>query len=206
VTNELTIENARNLTDAELLKAIYAGLSALGDALMEPCIAILVLKERDVKLPWLPKVFDYAEHIVSGALSPVAALTLCRFPFTVAPVMAMPRDLQERLARGEKVKIAFKDKGAVRFAERSIWEMSAKQLRLAFADGKIVPWKEQGTELHTNPYFEEPAPKRTMPRYDRKTGQLVIGRARLAIEDLHQALAEAGQMIVPIYGKAQRKG
>ena len=199
MTNELTIESARNLSDAQLLQSILDGLRSMGDALRSACIAVTVARERDIALPVLPKAFDYAEQIISGRLSPRAAFTLCRYPFTVATVLDMPHDLQERLADGEKVKIAVKINGSVRYAERSIWEMNAKQLRLAFQDGKIVPHEEQGTALHQNPYFDDAASKAVKVKSDRKTGEIIVGRARVKPEDMHQALADLGLMVVPIY-------
>lgn len=80
------------------------------------------------------------------------------------------------------------------------------QIRAAFEDGKIVPWEKQGEWLHKSGYEEPTAPKVSAPRFDRKTGKIVVGRQRLDIEDFRQAFLEAGFVLRPAYeGRRERK-
>lgn len=206
MVNEMTLESARNLDNAQLLWMIKNGLSGAADRIRDACIGVAVARERGISLPTLPSVFDYATQIADGRLSARAAMTLARFPFTVTPIIGMPHDLQDRLADGEKIKIAVKVNGRIQSAERSIWEMSGVQIRAAFDDGKIVPWEKQGEWLHKSGYEEPTAPKSTPPRFDRKSGKIVVGRQRLDIEDFRQAFLEAGFVLRPAYeGRRERK-
>ena len=205
MTNDFTLESARNLDNAQLLQAIADGLQGAADSLHKACVAVAVAQERGISLPKLPQVFDYASQIAEGALSPRAAMTLCRFPFTVAPVLGMPHEMQDRLADGAKLKIAVMVNGRVQSAERSLWEMSAVQLRVAFDDGKIVPWEQQGEWLIKSGHVEvKETPARKPPRYDKATGQIVDGKVRRNLEEYRQAFAEAGFRIEPIYRTNRR--
>jgi len=205
VTNDFTLESARNLDNAQLLQAIADGLQGAADSLHKACVAVAVAQERGITLPKLPQVFDYAKQIAEGALSPRAAMTLCRFPFVVAAVRGFPHELQESLADGMKVKIAVMVNGRVQSAERTIWEMSAIQMRTAFDDGKIVPWDRQGEWLIKSGYVEPAQAKpEKAPRFDRVTGQIVDGKKRRNIDDYRQAFAEAGFKIEPIYKQSRR--
>lgn len=197
--NELTLETARNLDTAALLQLLVAGLTVAADGILRASMAVCILKERGVYLPKLPEVYDFASHIADGRLSPRAAMTLARFPFTVQSVLDLPHDMQDRLADGEKIKIAVKVNGRIQSAERSIWEMSAIQMRLAFTDGKVVPWEEQGEWLHKTGYVDAAPVKRVTVKADKKTGEIVVGRARIAVEDLQQPLLDLGFVISKAY-------
>ena len=196
--NEFTLEAARNLNDAQILAALTSALSLAADGIFQACIAVCVARERGIELQKLPAVFKYATDIAEGRLSARAAMTLARFPFTVKAVLAMDHAMQERLADGEKVKVAVKVNGRIQSADRTIWEMTQMQMRVAFADGQIVPWEQQGEWLHKSGY-SEPVKQAKPPRYDKKAGQIVIDRKRYAVEDFHQCFAEAGLRLVPIY-------
>jgi len=206
MTNELTIESARNLTDAQLLSALASGLNAAADGIMRASIAVVVATERGITLPKLPEVFRYAPEIASGALSARAAMTLAAYPFTVRAVLSMSHEMQEQLADGMKVKIAVRINGRIQSAERTIWEMSQMQMRVAFTEGNITPWEEQGEWLLKSGHVEgSHAPTVPVPRFDKKSGKIVIGRRRLNIEDFRQAFLEAGYLISPAYaGKRKR--
>ena len=199
--NELTLETAASLSNEELLAALANALSDAVDGVARACVAVAVLRERGHPLPTdlLPEVYRYAKEVAEGVLSPRAALTLARFPFMVKAIQHLPHDLQERLAGGEKVKIAVKVNGRIQSAERTILEMSPMQMRLAFADGKITPWEEQGAWLLKSGHEEPSATrKQPVPRFDVKSG-LIVARGSYKVEDFMQALGAAGYQIVPIY-------
>lgn len=207
MTNELTIESARNWTDDQIRKAIVSGLDGMAESLLAACIAVTVAKERGIDVGKLAKMYDNAELIAGGKLSPKAAQRIGTHKKMIAAMVGLPFDLQERLAEGQKVKIAYRDKhtGAVRYAEQSIFEMDDIRLRLAFTDGGITPLEEQGKAVLVHVAFAEPAPKKAKIKPDAKTGELIIGKTRVSQDDLKQALAVLGLRISPIYGRTQRK-
>lgn len=204
MTNELTLESARNLSTSDLLNALAEGLMGMADTLRKAAIAYVVLKERGAAPPIVPNVLDSAEHIATGRLSPAAALRLGgRGMFLAKHIMDLPHDLQNRLADGEKVKIARRSANGIQSAECSIYKMEAVELRLAFTEGKVTPWEEQAGWLHTSGYAAPP--KKVKIRSDVKAGEIIIGTKRIRHDDpdLRQALANLGLMVVPIY-KASR--
>jgi len=200
MTNELTLEQAREMADAALIEALQAGLEMSEDGIRRACIAVAVLEERGAALPMLPEVFRYAQSIATGQLSAHAGLILGRFPYAVQAVLKLPRELQDRIADGEKVKIAVMVKGRVQSAEATIFEMSQMQMRLAFEDGRITPWEQQGEYLHKNPQAHAAPKVQVQVRVDRETREIVVNRTHVTVDALIPALAALGFTVKPAYG------
>lgn len=200
MTNDLTLESARNLTDIQLLAAIASALSEAADGLLCACVAVSVAKERGIELPMLPDVFRYALEVADGRLSARAAMTLARYPFVIRAVMNVDHAMQERLADGEKIKIAVRINGHIQSAERSIWEMSQMQMRVAFTDGKITPWEQQGEWLHKSGHVDPvKGSKRAKIKTNPIAQELVVTSGRISIDDLRSALLPMGLQIIEVY-------
>lgn len=200
MANDLTLESARNLTDAQLLSALLSGITAAADGTKSACVAVCIAKERGIDLPILPEVFRYALEVADGRISARAALTLARYPFAIRAVMGMDHGLQDRLADGEKVKIAVRVNGRVQSADRTIWEMSQMQMRVAFTDGQITPWEQQGEWLHKSGYVEPvEGKKRAKIKVNPIAQELAVTSGLISIDDLRAALLPMGLQITEVY-------
>jgi hypothetical protein len=201
MTNELTLDDARAMTDNEILAAIKTGLERQADGLRHACIGVFVAEERGIELPILPQAFAYAAEIAEGTLSPHAAIILARFPFTIRAVMGLPLAMQDEVANGRKVKIAVSDNGRVSSREMTIFEMSQDQMRMAFSDEGITPWEQQGEWLIKSGKAKE-RPKAKMAVFKvNKEGDMVVSRLGVFSEcDLIQILASRGYLLKRIPG------
>lgn len=194
MTNDLTLDAARSLTDAELARVLASALADAAHGFGRACVVVAVMRERGITLPRLPASYLHAEAVAAGTLSARAALAIGKYVFLAKALIGLPHDLQDRLAEGEKIKIAVRVGGRIQSAERSILEMEQMQLRVAFTDGQVTPWEQQGEWLLRSGY-EAPNRKPRLPRFNAKTGE--IGGYK--IEAYMQAFAAAGYQIVPIY-------
>lgn len=203
MTNQFSLESARNLTTEQLIAAMREGFALSEDGVLRACVSIAVLEEREVELPMLPEVYRYAREIAEGRLSPHAGLILGRLPFAIRAVLPLPLSLQDEIADGRKVRVAVKIEGRVSSRELTIYEMSQLQMRLAFSDEGIEPWERQGEFLHkaSAELLGEAVPSSPKIRVDPETGHIIVGRTRLSVDDLLPALAALGYVVKPAYQK-----
>lgn len=201
MTNELTLETARTLDTPQLLKILQSGLLMAAEGIKQACISVCILKERGVDLPVLPALFHYAADVAEGRLSPHAGFILGNARIYIEGIMKLPCALQDAVADGQKIKIAVRLDGRIRSKDVTIMQMTPLQMRLAFSADGFTPWEEQGEYLLKSGQGKPAAPPKIKPpAFDRKTGDIVVGRHRYKPSDFYAAFAAAGLQIKPIYG------
>ncbi|PZX03768.1 hypothetical protein [Celeribacter halophilus] len=204
MTNEFTLENARNLTDQQLVDALKEGLAMSEEGIRHAAISVAVLEERGRDMSMLPDTFRYAREIAEGQLSPHAAWLLARIPHAIRSILPLPLDMQDEIADGMKIKIAVRKDGRTMSDERTIYEMSQLQMRLAFSETGISPFDNQAKWLiqnEANGDKHRNTPKITAT----KSGEIIVGRTHLTVDDLIPALSALGYVVKPIYGRKKIK-
>lgn len=202
--NNLTLETARGMETAQLLGALHDALKMAAENTYRACVAVTVLEEREVPLPMLPQVYRYARDIAEGRLSAYAGLTLGQHKLDlIKAIQKLPIDMQDEIADGKRIKVAVKVDGRVQSRELTIFEMTQLQMRLAFSEGGITPWEEQGEWLHKaapEKLAEKPIERKPTISVDSKTREIIIGRQHLTVDDLIPALSALGYVTKPAYG------
>lgn len=199
----MKIEEAKNLTDDQLLVSLKEALGKAAEGLAEACVSALVLQDRGHDLSRLPEVFRYAEDIAYGRLSPSAAWPLARFPWAVKAILPLSLEEQDAIADGKKIKVAVRKDGRIMFDDLSIYSMSYSQISMVFSDEGITPASEQGEWLHKSDHAEvaKSSTKKVVVSYVIESQKLKINRGgELSVDDLIPALAALGYSVKPIYG------
>lgn len=198
--NDLTLDAVLKMSEAESLSLLLAANAENADGFRRGCILVAARRQLGFSLPNTQDVYRYADQVADGRLSANAAWVFGARPFMINAIMGLDHEWQDRLAGGEKIKIAVKVDGRIRSAEKGILEMSQMQMRLAFCDGKITPWEEQGEWLLKSGYIEpDTIRKPAVPKYSEKQDRIMIGGKAYMVEDFMQAFGAAGFQIVPIY-------
>ncbi|MBB4207270.1 hypothetical protein [Roseinatronobacter bogoriensis] len=199
MTNELTLDQARDM-DAAALRAIFdEALSQLDLFLRDACICYLALLDQGAELPLLHPAFRHAEAIATGALSPRVAMRHATNRNIIGAMAGLPLDLQDRLVDGEKVKIAvMSDQGRIHSDEVCLEQMSPEQMRRAFGADGVRDWQVQGELLIKGQSVQSSrAPSKPVIRVDRETRDIIINRVRVSPEDLEPAFAALGLQVKP---------
>lgn len=175
------------------------------DGLRHAAIALTVLREKGLAPTiQLPAALKFAEEIAEGKLSPLAALTMGGMD-RLRALFGLDLEFQDRLAQGEKVKIARLVDGRIVSAEVPVRDMTDTEMRLAFEDGRVTDWQVQGQWLLQN--RAKAQAKRAAPvkvRADLDERKIVVGKSRIAVADLAPALAALGFELRPINATLRR--
>jgi len=205
MTEKFTIEAAEALTNDELIAEFQIGFLDMGANLRKACICLTILERRGAVFPLqknLPTPFRFAPEIAADLLDPEAALLLAGSPDAIRAVMKLPLDQQRAVANEKPIKIAIKKDGRIISAERTIYEMSVMQMRIAFGENGIVPWEQQGEFLHKSGAPNEGAPTvRVKPKIavDGTTHEIVVNKIHVTVDDLIPALAALGYSVKKLY-------
>jgi hypothetical protein len=171
---------------------------------------MFVLHERHGTKPdlaMLPPVFDHYREIAEGKLSAHAAWVHNGAPTVISALIGLPHDLQDRLADGEKIKIAVRNKeGRIVSDERRLDEMTGAELARAFRNGHVIDWTYQGEAL-VRAHNEAPEGGKAKPprvTIDPETQMVMVNRTRVPDDLLFAALLQRGLMVKPVYSKPMR--
>jgi hypothetical protein len=205
MTNEFNLENARNLTDEQLVASLKEGLEMSEDGIRHAAISVAVLEERGHDMGMLPDTFRYAHEIAEGKLSAHGTWLLARIPHAVRSILPLPVDVQDEIADGKKIKIAVRKDGRMMPEERSIYELSQMQMRLAFDDNGLASFDSQAKWLIQRESGKMADPAKPVKITATKNGEIIVGRSRITVDDIIPALAALGYAVKPIYGRKNIK-
>lgn len=205
MTNELTVELARNLSDEQLQAALAGAFERKADAFKSACVALNEIMTRGIEPRGIPsgmifRLTDICRDVAIGAMSPLVALECHSLPMARA-IARLPMEMQEEVIMGRRIKIAEVGKdGRVGSREVTVREMKIDTMRLVFSEDGITPWEEQGEWLIRSGKAK-PQPRR-LPRmgHDPKTYELRINGYRLRPDDLIPHLAAVGYELRKIRG------
>lgn len=156
-------------------------------------VIVRLLEERgedlsDLKLDLLP----YLRLIAHGQLLPELLVQHGHSPLLIRMARALPIPDQARLASGEPVPLAIRQRdGTIDHRMVNPSYLTREQMTLVFSMGRIRPIEEQIVVLEARGRAQEPRLEtpRGAVRPDLKRGGIVVGRTFVPVADVVQALA-----------------
>ena len=186
------------LSNEELRALLVKKVSLSAVSLMEAAEIWKELQRRGVEMSAFRSGLGmYFPRIARGELAAEAVVAFAGQRVLLQHMIGMPLDEQRRYAAGEPITVADRDDdGQIMGAQRRLSEMSAREVTLAIADGRVRPLKVQAESLARK--VTRAAPRRAKSgstariRADVSAGTLAIGRTRLEPLDLASALRALG--------------
>lgn len=157
--------------------AIWAELNRRGESL-----------QLSGALQWLPR-------IARGELAAEAVIAFAGQQSLITSLAGMPIDEQRKYAAGETITVAaFAEDGKTTTEAKPLAALSAKEVKLAVDQGQIRPIKAQLNSLKHSRTVAATAPHHSAVtvRPDLGAGVIVIGRARVAPQEIAAALRSLG--------------
>lgn len=195
-------ENGLRMKVEDLRREIAGAIAGAEVGVERACVLILALEERGEPLPdRLPGVFAHFRKIARGELSAGAAWRIQGITGAIEAIAKLKPQDQDLIASGHKVKVATRENGRISSLDLSIDAMSGTQMDLAFSAEKgIRPLEDQQKILFTAPSRSHDSTSKVKPslRASKETGEIIVNRTHVSVDDLADVLATMGYMLKAI--------
>ncbi len=182
------------MTSDELKRELQSCLTLTIDSMRRMASIVKELEERgedlgDLKLALL----NHLRRIAHGQLSAAALVRFSSRPDVLSKVAALPLPDQERLASGDKVRLAVRHEGSIELQSFDPLDLTRDQLSQAFGRGAMRSQSEQVAIIESRaarPAKESAGINAGRMRVDKTRNGLILGRTFYSADEILTLLAQ----------------
>lgn len=193
-TPALPTADLEAMTTEELRRELAQSLQLNARQLLHLAAVWRVLESRGEDLNDLRSGMGaYLPMIASGRLAANAVVKFAGQPTLLRAMLDLPLDQQQEIVNDKPLPVLGLDTaGDTRVTHLPAYSLTAAQVRQVFGPARIRDEREQEAVLVQTVTRKKAAPSaapRSRMRYDAQSDQLVVGRTRIAVASLFEALA-----------------